>query len=91
MGLYLSKITLTPFNTGSTLHSVDFAHAPLRGPETFQPIEDFRSRWVRELVVESGLTELGGLVKSVKRCVSHSANWADPQDQELETLWLAPG
>lgn len=83
------RITLTPFNTGSTLHGEEYPHARTRGPETFQRIEDFHWTWVKELVVESGIPDIGGLVNSVKRCVSHTANWSDPQYEELETLWPA--
>ncbi len=84
---HLDKITLTPFNTGSTLHGEEYEHARMRGRETFQRIEDFHWAWVKELVVETGIPDIAALVHSVKRCVSHTADWSNPQYEELETLW----
>lgn len=81
------RITLTPFNTGSTLHGEEYARARTRGRETFQRIEDFHWAWVKELVVENGIPDITALVNSVKRCVSHTADWSNPQYEELETLW----
>jgi hypothetical protein len=84
---HLPRITLTPFNTGSTLHGREYLHARERGPQTFRCIEDYTPSWVKELAVEGGVPDIREVVTSVKRCISHSANWSDPQYEELETLF----
>ncbi|MCI4356210.1 MAG: hypothetical protein L3K18_03565 [Thermoplasmata archaeon] len=86
-----SQITLTAFNTGSTLHGDGYAHARIRGRETFERIESYTAPWVKELVVESGIPDVSGLVSSVKRCVARTSNWSNPKYEVLETLWPAGG
>jgi|HubBroStandDraft_1064217.scaffolds.fasta_scaffold18148_5 hypothetical protein len=86
---YVDRITLTPFNTGSTLHGGDYSKARIRGRETFQRIADYNVAWVKELVVEDGVPDVTQFVNSVKRCVSHSTDWSNPRYEELATLWPA--
>jgi hypothetical protein len=89
LSLHEPRITLTPFNTGSALHSREYPHARVRGLETFKRIADYNDRWVKELAVESGIPDLTGLVSSVKRCVAHSSNWSNPDYEVLEIQWSA--
>lgn len=81
------RVSLTPFNTGSTLHGPRYVHARLRGPETFQPIESFSAPWVKEMAVEDGVPDVRDLVRSVRRCVAREANWSNPHYEVIETLW----
>lgn len=77
-------IRLTPFNTGSTL-SRD-GNPRQRGPGTFQRISEYGLPWVKEVAIDGGIVSLGGLVASVRRCVSHTPSYPNPSFEVLESL-----
>lgn len=87
-----TRVTLTPFNTGSTIRK-DYSGRPLaRGPDTFERIGDYKKGWVRELVVEGGLRDIRSLVVKASRRVARGRSFTEAKSNcvELEKLWERP-
>ncbi len=88
---YGARVTLSDINSGSTYYDPERYTGPRpRGPQTFKPISEFSARFVRELVVEQGIPDVGGIVKSVERWIAHGADGRTATFEKLETLWTEP-
>ncbi|HZY92570.1 MAG TPA: hypothetical protein VFG07_07375 [Thermoplasmata archaeon] len=81
------KITLSQINSGSAYPSKSTGVAPKRGPSTFQPIAEYPFQYAAELVVEGGIPQVNGLVRSVERWVAHKSGDEEAIYELLERIW----
>jgi hypothetical protein len=84
---YAEKITLTRFNSGSTMAD----HPYPRGRETFRTIRDYDSPYARELCVDGGIAGILDVVITVHRMIANRNDYSAPRNvRELEQLWPRP-
>ena len=81
------RVTLSPINSGSAYPSRSTGVAPKRGPSTFKHIAEYPHQFAAELVVEGGVTQLDGLVRSVERWIAHKTGDQEAVYEFLEKLW----
>jgi hypothetical protein len=87
---YAHRVTLTSFNTGSTLYSEPYTKPRPRGRDSFigmktYPVEAIDN--IVEVVVEEGVPDIASLAVSVERWIAHKTGYEEPEYERLDTIW----
>lgn len=87
---YADRVTLTSFNTGSTLYSRPYTKPRDRGKDSFKTIKTYPTYAIGnivEVVVEESVPDIASVTISVERWIAHKRGYDEPNYEKLEDVW----
>ena len=87
---YADRVTLTGFNTGSTLYSEPYTKPRSRGKDSFKSIKAYPAYAIDnivEVVIEEGVPDIASLSISVERWIAHKKGYEKPKYERLDLIW----
>lgn len=87
---YADRVTLTSFNTGSTLYSAPYTKPRARGKDSFKTIKTYPTYTIDnivEVVVEESVPDIASVTISVERWIAHKIGYEEPKYERLDLIW----